>query len=79
MGIGFRAFLIDDNGALCRIPMARYERLTKPDSTECLPEYAGKKLRIVWLGAMRSGSVRKRRRMVGKAKLKQFCGCWASF
>ncbi len=49
MGTGFRVFLLDDNGALCRIPMARYERLTAPDSTERLPEYAGKKLRFVYV------------------------------
>ena len=49
MGTGFRVFLIDHNGVLRRISMRQYERLIEPDSAERLPEYAGKKLRFVFV------------------------------
>jgi hypothetical protein len=49
MGTGFRVLLIDHNGILRRMSMRRYERLINPDSAERLLEYAGKKLRFVYV------------------------------
>jgi len=45
MGIGIRVFLIDDNGTLHRISMARLDRLLHFDGRESLHLYAGKRVR----------------------------------
>ena len=51
--IGFRGrvFFIDDSDSVRSIPFALYERLIKGASSECLPEYAGKRVRcaVVWV------------------------------
>jgi hypothetical protein len=45
MGIGLRIFLVNDDDSLERLAVARYERLLRRDSEECLPQYAGKRVR----------------------------------
>lgn len=45
MGIGIRAFVIDDNDTLQRFSMARLDRLLRFEPDECLPQYAGKQIR----------------------------------
>jgi len=47
MGISIRIFFIRDDGLLKRFPVARFERLMNHDPGECLPEYAGKRVRYV--------------------------------
>jgi hypothetical protein len=49
MGTGFRIFLINDDDSLRRIPMARYERLLEFEPQERFPEYAGKRVRCVFV------------------------------
>jgi hypothetical protein len=49
MGTGFRIFLVNDDDSLCRIPTARYERLVRFEPQERLPEYAGKRVRCVFV------------------------------
>jgi hypothetical protein len=49
MGTGFRIFLVNDDDSLRRIPMARYERLLRFEPEERLPEYAGKRVRCVFV------------------------------
>jgi hypothetical protein len=45
MGIGLRIFLVNDDDSLERLAMARYEGLLRRDPEECLPQYAGKRVR----------------------------------
>ena len=45
MGIGLRIFLVNDDDSLERLAVARYDRLLRRDPEECLPQYAGKRLR----------------------------------
>lgn len=45
MGIGLRIFLVNDDDSLERLAVARYERLLRRDPEECLPQYAGKRVR----------------------------------
>ena len=45
MGTGIRIFFVRDDGLLKRFPVARFERLMNHDPKECLPEYAGKRVR----------------------------------
>ena len=45
MGLGSRIFIFNDDGSLRRLPMARYERLFRHDPNECLPIYAGKRVK----------------------------------
>jgi len=45
MGTGFRIFFVHDDGSIQRFPLARFERIMNHDSNECLPEYAGKRVR----------------------------------
>ncbi len=45
MGTGLRVFLVNDDGSLKRFPVARFERLFQGQPDECLPEYAGKRVR----------------------------------
>ena len=45
MGTGIRIFFVRDDGSLKRFPVARFERLTNHDPKECVPEYAGKRVR----------------------------------
>jgi len=45
MGMGFRIFFVGEDGSLQRISLARYERLYRKDSKECLPRYADKRVR----------------------------------
>lgn len=45
MGVSLRVFLVDDDDSIRRLPLAQYERLLDRDSKECLPRYAGKRLR----------------------------------
>jgi len=45
MGLGYRIFLIDDNDSLYRLSNANFERLNRGEAGECLPQYAGKRVR----------------------------------
>ena len=45
MGLGYRVFIVNDDGSLHRIPFAKYERLYREDSQERLLEYAGQRVR----------------------------------
>ncbi len=45
MGISLRIFIVDDDDKLQRLPLARYDRLLAPNSKECMPQYAGKRVR----------------------------------
>ena len=49
MGIGIRIFLIDENDSLHRLSMARYHRMTSPDSDERFTQYAGKRMRCAMI------------------------------
>ena len=45
MGIGLRIFLVKATFKLKRLAVARYDRLVRCDPEECLPQYAGKRVR----------------------------------
>ena len=45
MGLGSRIFIVNDNGSLRRLSMTKYERLFRQDPNECLPEYAGQRVK----------------------------------
>ncbi len=45
MGLGSRIFIVNDDESVCRLPMARYERLFREDLNECMPRYAGKRIK----------------------------------
>ena len=45
MGISLRIFLVNDDDTLQRLPWARYDRLLERIPKECMPEYAGKRVR----------------------------------
>ncbi len=47
MGTGMRIFFVNDDDSLRRFPVARYKRLHRREPDECLPEYAGEKVRRV--------------------------------
>ena len=49
MGIGTRIFLIDENDSLHRISMARYNKMTNPNSDERFTQYAGKRVRYAMI------------------------------
>jgi len=45
MGVSLRIFLVNDDDTIKRFPLTRYERLMHGDPGECVPEYAGKRVR----------------------------------
>lgn len=45
MGVTARYFIIEEDGAVRSIAAAKFHRLTIGGSDECLPEYAGKRVR----------------------------------
>ena len=45
MGIGLRIFLVNDNDFVHRLPLTKFERLRRRYTEECLPQYAGKRVR----------------------------------
>jgi hypothetical protein len=45
MGLAVRVFLVEDDGYLRRLPLARYERLLRGEAEGSLPQYAGKRVR----------------------------------
>ena len=45
MSLSLRIFLVDDNDSLQRLPVSRYNRLLRGEGEECLPNYAGKRVR----------------------------------
>ena len=49
MGIGSRIFLVNDDDSVQRLSMAKFERLHRRDPEERLPEYAGKRVRYVFV------------------------------
>jgi hypothetical protein len=46
-GLGLRIFLVDENDALIKVSIARWNRLFNDHQGECFPEHAGKKLRYI--------------------------------
>ena len=44
MGISLRIFIVNDDDKL-HLPLARYDRLFERSSKECMPQYAGKRVR----------------------------------
>jgi hypothetical protein len=57
MGTGVRVFVIDDDGSLKRIPMARYERLRRHEPEGRFPEYAGRRVRCAMVLLQVAGRV----------------------
>ncbi len=47
MGTGLRVFLVNDDDSLKRLSVAKFERLFQHNPEECLPQYAGKRVRYV--------------------------------
>ena len=45
MGISARVFIIDENDTVHKLSHAAFERLIRQDPKECLPQYAGQKVR----------------------------------
>jgi hypothetical protein len=45
MGLAVRVFLVEDDGYMRRLPLARYERLLRGEAEGFLPQYAGKRVR----------------------------------
>ncbi len=45
MGVTVWIFFVNDDDSIQRFPLARLERLIERDPEECLPQYAGKRLR----------------------------------
>lgn len=45
MGVTIRVFLVYDDDSIHRFPLSRFIRLTDREENECLPEYAGKRVR----------------------------------
>jgi len=45
MGISVRIFIVEENDTVHKLSHAAFERLIRQDPKECLPEYAGKKVR----------------------------------
>jgi hypothetical protein len=45
MGISLRIFLINDDDSIERLSLRRYERLTRNDPDERLPQYSGRRVR----------------------------------
>jgi len=45
MGLTVWILIINDDDSIRRLPLTKYERLMKRDSTEHVPEYAGKRVR----------------------------------
>ena len=46
MGISLRAFLFNENDTIERLPLTRYESLLRRHPEECLPKYAGRRVRF---------------------------------
>jgi len=45
MGISLRIFIVEDDDTIHRLPFAKYDRLLERNSKECLPQYAGTRVR----------------------------------
>jgi hypothetical protein len=45
MGVGLRIFIVNDDNAVKRLALTRYERLMQRDPHISLPQYAGKRVR----------------------------------
>ncbi len=45
MGVGVRVFIIEEDDTVHKLSHAAFERLTRKDSKECLPKYAGQRIR----------------------------------
>ena len=43
--MSLRVFLVNDDDSIQRLPLAQYDRLLERDFEECLPHYAGKRVR----------------------------------
>ena len=49
MGLGSRIFIINEDDTIKRLSMKRYNRLLNGSPDECLPEFAGKRVRYALL------------------------------
>jgi len=49
MGLAVRVFLVEDDGSLRRLPLARYERLLRGEAEGFFPQYAGKRVRYAFV------------------------------
>ena len=49
MGLAVRVFLVEDDGYLRRLPLARYERLLRGEAEGFFPQYAGKRVRYAFV------------------------------
>ena len=47
MGLSLRIFLANDDDSLKRLPLAKYQRMLRHKSRDCLPDYANKRVRYV--------------------------------
>lgn len=47
MGLSLRIFLVNDDDSPQRLPLAKYQRMFRRESKECLPNYANKRVRYV--------------------------------
>ena len=47
MGLSLRIFLVNDDDSLKRLPLAKYQRMLRHKSRDCLPDYADKRVRYV--------------------------------
>ncbi len=45
MGLSIRIFIVDEDDALHRLALVRYQRLLRDDPDESIPEYAGMRVR----------------------------------
>jgi len=45
LGISLRIFIVEDDDTVHRLPLAKFDRLLEHDPKECLPQYAGKRVR----------------------------------
>lgn len=47
MGLGYRTYIVEDDGSLTKIAKRVYEGLV--DQTDSLPEYAGKRIQLLYV------------------------------
>lgn len=49
MGLGLRVFFVHNNDDFIKVSYARWDRLHSKHPTECFPEYAGKRMRFIFV------------------------------
>ena len=48
MGIGIRIYIVEDDDSIKRVPLTRYERMVQGVPGEALPQYSGRRMRIIF-------------------------------